>query len=173
MKPSVKTNKIGKIRLMGKNHSDELYTPEEAFNLLAPYLPKTNVLYECAVGTGKLKRQIESMGYEVVSTDDYFNDDQDYDILVTNPPFSLKDKFLAKAYSTGKPFAMLLPITALEGIARQKMYQNNGIQILFPAKRTDFNGKKSPWFYTAWFCWKLLPETLVFNQLSTDDNDDK
>ena len=152
-----------KLKLMGKNHSDELYTPEIAFDILKQYIPKDKVIFECAVGSGKLMRQMVSNKYEVVSSDDFFNDLPKYDILITNPPFSLKDKFLTEAYKRGKPFAILLPITSLEGLKRQELYKKNGIQILFPKKRIDFNGKKAPWFYCAWFCWKLnLPDILNF-----------
>ena len=152
-----------KLKLMGKNHSDELYTPEIAFDILKQYIPKDKVIFECAVGSGKLMRQMVSNKYEVVSSDDFFNDFPKYDILITNPPFSLKDKFLTEAYKRGKPFAILLPITSLEGLKRQELYKKNGIQILFPKKRIDFNGKKAPWFYCAWFCWKLnLPDILNF-----------
>ena len=55
-----------------------------------------------------------------------------------------------------------LYLITLEGVKRQKMYKKYGIEILFPLKRTDFNGKGSPWFYTAWFCYKLLPNQLNF-----------
>ena len=151
-----------KLKLMGRNHSDELYTPDTALDILLPYLPKDKTLFECAVGTGKLKDKMERDGYEVVTSDDFFNEYPEYDILVTNPPFSLKDSFLEEAYKRGKPFAILLPITALEGLKRQRMYREHGIEILFPLRRTDFNGKGSPWFYTAWFCWKLLPKQLNF-----------
>ena len=147
---------------MGKNHSDELYTPDEAFDLLKQYIPKVTV-FECAVGSGKLRDKIVSEGYSVVTSNDFFNEFPEYDILITNPPYSLKDKFLEEAYNRGKPFAMLLPITALEGLKRQTLYKKYGIEILFPKRRIDFNGKGSPWFYTAWFCWKLLPEQLLFN----------
>jgi len=153
-----------KVSLMGRNHSDELYTPDEAFDLLKQYIPKDKVIFECAIGSGKLKSKMEAEGYEVVCSDSFFTEFPDYDILITNPPFSLKDKFLEEAYKRGKPFAILLPITALEGIKRQEMYKKNGIQILFPKRRIDFNGKKAPWFYTAWFCWKLnLPQILNFS----------
>ena len=151
-----------KLKLMGRNHSDELYTPDTALDILLPYLPKDKTVFECAVGTGKLKDKMERDGYEVVTSDDFFNEYPEYDILVTNPPFSLKDSFLEEAYKRGKPFAILLPITALEGLKRQRMYREHGIEILFPLRRTDFNGKGSPWFYTAWFCWKLLPKQLNF-----------
>ncbi len=152
-----------KLKLMGKNHSDELYTPDEAFDLLKQYIPKDKIIFECAVGSGKLKNKMEKDGYKVVCSDDFFNEFPEYDILITNPPFSLKDKFLEEAYKRNKPFAILLPITALEGLKRQEMYKNNGIKILFPKRRIDFNGKGSPWFYVAWFCWGIdLPEVLNF-----------
>jgi len=154
--------KDGRIKLMGKGHSDELYTPESVIDILLPYISKDKVIFECAVGSGKLKSKLENEGYSVVSSDNFFNEFPEYDILITNPPYSIKDKFLEEAYKRGKPFALLLPITALEGIKRQELYKKSGIQILFPKKRTDFNGKGSPWFYTAWFCWKLLPEELNF-----------
>lgn len=43
------------------------------------------------------------------------------------------------------------------------MFQEHGIQIVFPKKRIDFNGKKAPWFYCAWFTHGLnLPKELNF-----------
>lgn len=147
---------------MGKNHSDELYTPNSAVDILLPFLSKEKIIFECAVGTGKLKDKLEKEGYTVVTSDDFFSNFPNYDILVTNPPYSLKDKFLAEAYKRGKPFAMLLPITALEGMKRQDLYKKYGVEILLPRKRTDFNGKGAVWFYTAWFCWKLLPKELNY-----------
>lgn len=154
---------MSKLSLMGKNHSDELYTPKEVFDILCPYIPKNKLIFECANGTGKLKSIMEEEGYGVIASDNFLEDKPDYDIIVTNPPYSMKDKFLDEAYKRGKPFAFLLPITALEGLKRQSLYKKHGLQILFPKRRTDFNGKKSPWFYTAWFCWGLdLPNQLNF-----------
>ena len=34
----------GKLGLMGKNHSDELYTPEYAFDILKEYIPDENII---------------------------------------------------------------------------------------------------------------------------------
>lgn len=152
-----------KLKLMGKGHSDELYTPEYAFNMLLPFLQKDKRLFECAEGTGQLKKIMQDSGYSVISSKDFFNDDvTDFDIIVSNPPYSIKDKFLEKCYTLRKPFALLMPINALEGIKRQELYRKYGIQILLPNKRIDFNGKGSPWFYTAWFCWNLLPKDIMF-----------
>jgi hypothetical protein len=154
--------KDNRLKLMGKNHSDELYTPDSVIDLLLPFISKEKTIFECAVGSGKLRDKMIKEGYSVISSDSFFTENPDYDILITNPPYSLKDKFLEEAYKRGKPFALLLPITALEGIKRQSLYKKYGIEILFPKRRTDFNGKGSPWFYTAWFCWKLLPKELNY-----------
>ena len=162
----MENTKKGKLGLMGKNHSDELYTPDEAFDMLKEFIPKNKTIFECAVGSGKLKSKMLKEGYNLKSTNDFFKDDVGrFDIIITNPPYSKKDKFLEECYKIGKPFALLMPITALEGIKRQKLYQKYGIQILFPQRRIDFNGKKAPWFYTAWFCYGLnLPKDLMFIQ---------
>lgn len=154
---------MGKLKLMGINHSDELETPEHAFNILKPFIPKDKIIFEGFVGGGKLKRKMEQEGFKVVYSEDFFNNIPEYDILISNPPFSIKDKILNECYKRNKPFALLLPITALEGIKRQELYKKYGIKILFPKRRIDFNGKKAVWFYTAWFCWKLnLPKELNF-----------
>lgn len=88
------------------------------------------------------------------------------DCLITNPPYSLKDEFLAKAFEYGKPFAFLLPLTTLEGIKRGKMFREKEIQMIIPDKRINFiipSKKSSSWFATAWFCYKLnLPKQLNF-----------
>jgi hypothetical protein len=60
-----------KLKLMGKNHSDELYTPECAINILLPYLKKEWTIYECAWGTGKLAKHLENKGFKV--TGDFVN----------------------------------------------------------------------------------------------------
>ena len=151
-----------KLNLMGRNHSDNLNTPEWTFKELIPYIPKGKIL-ECAVGNGEFLEIIKKNGFEAVGTNNFFEKLPDFDIIITNPPYSIKDEFLKRAYELNKPFAFLLPITALEGQKRQLLYKKYGIQIIFPIKRTDFNGKGRPWFYTAWFCWKFnLPNDLIF-----------
>src|SRR5262249_6284632 len=91
----------------------------------------------------------------------------DWHCIVTNPPYSLKNKFLARAYELGKPFALLLPLTALESSARQDLFRANGIQVMLPDKRIRFETPhlrpSHPSFPVAWFCWGLgLPEQLTF-----------
>jgi len=75
--------------------------------------------------------------------------------IITNPPYSLKDQFLARCYEHELPFALLLPVTALEGKKRQAMYKEHGMQLLVLPDRVNFHtpsGKGSgSWFHTDWF----------------------
>ena len=85
---------------------------------------------------------------------------------------SLKDEFLKKCYEYKKPFALLLPLTSLEGINRGKMYRENGIELLVFDRRCNFiydNAKKSNWFNTSWFCHNVLPDKLIFEELNKED----
>jgi len=161
---------------------DECYTPENAIIPLIPFLKKEEMIWDCAFGTGMLANHFNKFGFNVVGIQDYnfLKEDSDkiakFDIIITNPPYSVKDLFLERAFKIGKPFAFLLPLTTLEGIKRGNMFKDKNIQIIIPNRRINFanpNGRKnksSCWFATAWFCWKLnLPEQLNFIELKKED----
>jgi hypothetical protein len=90
-----------------------------------------------------------------------------FDCIITNPPFSIKEKFIERCYQLGKPFALLLPLTSLESEKRQRLFRQYGLQLIIPNKRYNFetpSGKGGgSWFATAWFTWGLnLPKELNF-----------
>lgn len=120
-----------KQALLEHKINDEIYTPETAIIPLIKYLPKNVKIWECTdFGESNITKVLKNNGYEVISTHkkdfDFLTDDPtfDFDMIITNPPYSLKDKFLEKCYKYGKPFALLLPITALEGIKRGGYIEN-------------------------------------------------
>jgi len=159
--------------------NNEVYTPKEAIYPLLPFLNKSSVIFDCAFGTGRLAEHFSKEGFTVIGNrnidflgrkDFEAHLGQKFDIIITNPPYSFKDEFLEKAFRIEKPFAFLLPLTTLEGIRRGKMFKDNGIQIIIPNRRINFeipSGKKSSWFATAWFTWGLnLPKDLNFVELN-------
>ena len=167
------------IDYMKKEKNDELYTPEYAIFPLLKYLPKNIKIWECTdYGESNITKVLKNNGYEVISTHkkdfDFLNDETDFefDMIITNPPYSLKDEFIKKCYEYKKPFALLLPLTSLEGINRGKMYRENGIQLLVFDRRCNFiydNAKKSNWFNTSWFCHNVLPDKLIFEELNKEE----
>ena len=170
--------KTKKPILMNQGHTNEIYTPEYAINPLIPFLNKYKIIWDCAYGKGHLAKAFNKKGFKCIGREelDFLNDGEyseewnKSEIMITNPPYSIKDKFLEKAYSLGKPFAFLMPLTALEGIKRGDLYNKFGIQLIIPNRRIDFitpNGGKSAWFQVAWFCYKLnLPKDLMFIKLN-------
>lgn len=97
----------------------------------------------------------------------------EFDLIVDNPPFSMKDKVLERLYSFNKPFAILLPLNSLQGKTRYK-YFKQGIQILSFDARICYHDREhmknvvkgSP-FATAYFCKDLLPKDLIIEKLIT------
>ena len=140
---------------------DELYTPEEAISYIIPYL-KGKKIWESAPGKLNIVNILKKNGIKTIWKDrDYFEwEPPDYDIQVTNPPFSIKAKWLKRANELGKPYAILLHVTTLGSRSCQSQLEES--DILFLPRRIDFTGKKAPWFAVAWFTKDLLPERIMF-----------
>ena len=159
--------------------SDDFQTPPKALNPLIPYLNKDWTIWECATGKGNLSRELMKKGFEVIETDilggnfDFLiQKPVQFDCIITNPPFSLKQEFLERCYQLETPFALLLPLTTFETAKRQNLFKKYGVQIIFFDKRINFEtpsdkGKISrSWFATAWFTYGLnLPKDLNFLEL--------
>ena len=145
---------------------DERYTPACAIEPLIPYLKREHVIYEPTSGkSNNIVNFLNDKGFKVISSDntDFLRDSlPQFDMIVTNPPYSKKDVFLEKCYEIGKPFALLLPVSALQGKKRGKMFSKYGVELLVLNNRVDFTGEKSPHFGVAWFCYNILPQKLIF-----------
>lgn len=159
------------------NSPDDFQTPGWAVEPLFRVISRWYTVWDPACGRGNLVRAFTEAGYYTLGTDILNGPDQDFfrvgrddavgTVLVTNPPYSLKDRFLAHCYALGRPFALLLPITALEGQVRQSLYRKHGVELILLPRRVNFetpNGEgSSAWFPVAWFCWRLhLPSPLWF-----------
>lgn len=144
-----------------KGSRDDFQTPAIALQPLFRYLPENWTIWECASGEGNLVRAFQQQGYKVVASDIHSGRDfleyepEQYDCIITNPPFSHKQAFLERAYMLGKPFAFLLPLTTFETEKRQLFFRYLGLEVILFDKRINFetpsgNGSGS-WFATAWF----------------------
>ncbi len=141
---------------------DDFQTPPEAIVPLLPYLQSGWRIWECACGKGNLVRAFKDYGFNVIGSDilgghDFLSETPDeFDCIITNPPFKYKQQFLERCYVLGKPFALLLPLTTLETKKRQELMKRFGIEIILFDKRINFETpnkveKSSAWFATAWF----------------------
>ena len=140
------------IEFMKRGPFDKIDTPAVALDPLLPHLPKNALIWESAPGKRALVERLREAGRDVTyyMGRDFFNYfPSTWDIQVTNPPFSIKHKWLERSEELRKPWALLLPVTTL-GVGRCQPYLE-GCEILFFPKRIDFTGKKAPWFAVAWF----------------------
>ena len=162
-----------KEALKGNHKNDEFYTPLYAIEPLLKYIPKNITIWEATdYGKSNISLALENHGCKVIKTHikdginfiDY-NPTFNYDMIITNPPYTQKNEFLEKCYKLNKPFALLLPLTALEGIERGKLFRKYGIDLLVLDKRIEFIENKSNWFNTSWFTWHILPKALIFEEL--------
>ena len=166
--------KTKKPKLLMAGHTDEIYTPNYALDPLIPFIKRNWIIWECAWGQGALATHLKERGFNVVGhKEDNFLGElvfNEFDCIITNPPYSKKDKFIERCFEIGKPFALLMPLTALEGIKRGSLFKKYGLQLIVPNRRINFitpNGGKSSWFATAWFCFGLnLPKDLMFVELN-------
>ncbi len=161
--------------LLKANKANDFQTPIIALKPLLPYLPRR--IWECACGSGNLVNSLMEKGFEVLASDiedghdflDWAPAPDSYDCIVTNPPYSLKDKFLKRCYLLGKPFALLMPLTTLEG-KRQLWLEQYGVEIILLDKRLNFETPSGEgtgsWFATAWFTnWLNIGRQITFGKL--------
>ena len=166
--------------LTSDKEDNELYTPAYAVDHIIKYLPKDKIIW-CPFSEewSMFYRRLTEEGYRVVRSSlsegqNFFEyEPEKFDLIVDNPPFSVKDKILERLYSFNKPFAILLPLNSLQGKTRYK-YFKQGIQILSFDSRVSYHDKdhmdsvvKGSPFATAYFCRDLLPKDLIIEKLIT------
>ena len=142
-------------------NSNDFQTPIGALKPLFPFLKKEWLIWECACGKGNLVKGLNEEGFLTEGTDILMGHNfltwkpEKFDCIITNPPFSLKDKFIERAYDLEKPFAFLLPLTTFEGKKRQALFQMYGLEVILFDKRINFETPSGrgggSWFMTAWF----------------------
>ena len=155
---------------------DEIFTPSNAILPLIPYLPSNAVIWECAekeTMDGNITKELRNVGFKVITTSIHNGTDfltstvpEGVTHIITNPAFSLKNEFLTRCYEIGLPFALLLPIQALDTKQRFNLYKTYGLQVMLFDKRISYIGSNgSPPFASCWISNGILPKELVFEEV--------
>ncbi len=160
--------------------SDETYTPRIAVLPLLKYIDKNKIIW-CPFddSDSEYVKVFQENGYQVIYShiDDgknfFYYEPEHYDVIISNPPFSIKDDILKRLDELGKPYAILLPLPTLQGQKRFQYLQ--GAQALIFDKRINFyrdkdkkEVQKGVSFASIYICKKFLPQNLIFEQL--EDN---
>jgi hypothetical protein len=167
------------LRSAKGKEGDECYTPYYAVEPLLKYVPQDYVIW-CPFDKewSAYVRLFESKGYKVIYS--HLEEGQDflqyepaehYDIIISNPPYSIKDAVVARLYQLQKPFMMLMPVSTIQGQKRFQYFMR-GVQLLVFDKRVGFHTRsmrettESPHFGSAYFCKDILPNDLIFETLT-------
>lgn len=132
---------------------DLFQTPNYAVDLLVPFIPDNIdvLIWEPACGDGKISKRLETHGYRVFSTDiresphtekvlNFLDSNIGYEknfgtAIITNPPFSLKQKFYEKCREYGLPFALLIPADYSGWVIQ---VCKDGAEKIIPTRRVDY-----------------------------------
>ena len=145
-------------------HNDDQYnTTPEIWEMISHLIPKDKILFEAFLKdnwSSKSAIILRDMGFNVVGdpTIDFFNELPEYDIIVSNPPYSMKKKIFERLAVLDKPFILILPIST---ITKQyvKVLERDKVQMIIPSKRMQFEKAgvelSRCWFDTCFLCYKI------------------
>lgn len=145
---------------------NDLYTPPEWLAYLLPYLPKDWVYWEMCYGEGHLYRELQKRWFKVIWNKDWDcfevnpGNWNDYDYIITNPPYRNNKAFIRRAIESWKPFALLVRLEHLWWVEAYSIFKDLDLEILIPRRRISFITSKSyannkcekstPPFHTIW-----------------------
>ncbi len=153
------------------NVKDEYYTPKILVEAIIKYIDKDKVVW-CPFDTenSEFVIMLKENGNNVIHSHilegkDFFEyTPENFDLIVSNPPFSLKLKVLERLYNLDKPFAMLLGLPILNYQEIGNFFLDKKLQLLIVDKKVSFDGNTTS-FNSSYFCNKLLPQDIIFHNL--------
>lgn len=164
--------------------SDEVYTPAYAVKPIIKYISQANFrTVWCPFDTEQSEyvKLLRLAGYNVIASHIengenffFYEPEEAYDCIVSNPPFSIKDDVLKRLAELDKPFAMLLPVPVIQGQKRfdymkdcQILTFDKRINYYMDASRTAV--QKGVSFGSLYLCKNFLPKDLIFEVLDVEE----
>lgn len=139
--------------------NDYWATPLYAWKQIEEYIPTDKEIW-CPFyynGNHKLKEL-----RNIIHNDEDFFENNRGDIVIDNPPFSIKKKVIKRLIELEKPFILLLPVST---ICYQYFPRDKNIQLIIPPKRINFkaDGTSSCSFDTIYICYNInLNKDIIF-----------
>ena len=141
--------------LTGNILSDEWYTPKFIVDKCLSITDLTNKKIILPFDTEKSVFSQELLQLKpIFNITDFLEKDYDYDLLITNPPFSLKHKVMEKCLQDDKEFILVLPETYIFSVGFYDLLEKYrfNYKLFSPKQRVYFidqNGNQNrPNFHT-------------------------
>lgn len=142
--------------LTGNLLSDEWYTPENIVKYIKENFNTDKKKVICPFDTEK-SNFVKYFNNSIYNIRDFLEADYKYDICITNPPFSLKEKVLEKILIDGKEAILILPQTFLYSVTFYNLLEKYRFfyEVIIPKSRIYFydeNGNQNrPNFHSIIF----------------------
>lgn len=168
----MKSNNI----LYSAGNNDECYTPRYGVLPLLEFLePYKDKIIWCPFDTSESEfvKVLYENGFNVVFShidtgqDFYEYEPENWDLIISNPPFTNKRKIFERCLGFGKPFALLMSNTWLNDSAPKQLFMEKDLQLLMFDKRIEYNGNKKITFSSSYYCWNFLPKQIIMRKLNT------
>lgn len=170
-----------KMDKLAGSKNDEFYTPKYAVEPILKYISKDLIVW-CPFDTEDsiFVKELKGRGNTVIASHisegkNFFDyEPKCYDIILSNPPYSLKGEVFERLFSLGKPFAMLVGVVGIfESQKRFTMFKDNPFEIMYLNKRVayfkEYRDQKpslNPPFSSVYICSRLLPNQIVFEEIN-------
>jgi len=157
--------------LYSKGKNDECYTPIEGVLPIIKYIPKDKIIWcpfdmEDSNFVKEISKTNKVIKSHIAGGKDFFEYEPDnWDILISNPPFTDKRKYFERALIFNKPFALLMSLTWLNDAAPKQLFFKKDLQLLMFDKRMKFNNINKITFSSAYFCYDFLPKQIIMEKL--------
>lgn len=162
--------------LYSKGNNDECMTLPYAVKPIIKYIPAGSKVW-CPFdkSTSEFVKQISEAGFDVVYShiddgfDFYIYEPGDWDVIISNPPFTGKRHIFERALSFGKPFALVMSNTWLNDAAPKQLFRDKQLELLMFEQRMLFNNngkiEKKITFSSSYFCHDFLPKQIIIDSL--------
>ena len=165
--------------LYSKGNNDECMTLAYAVEPILKYIPPNAVVW-CPFDKegSEFVKQISKTNKVIRSHIDEGQDfytyepNEQWDIIISNPPFTNKRLIFKRALSFNKPFALIMSNTWLNDSAPKQLFKDRDLQLLMFDKRMKFvndgvvNNKIT--FSSSYYCYNFLPKQIIMESLNTN-----
>ena len=117
---------------------DDYMTPSSAWESISHLIPKDKIIWECFYGDGSSGNNLRNLGFDVIHEDIDFFDNNEGDIIISNPPFTKKKEVFTRLIELDKPFIMLCSQSLLFTQYFKNIMKGKTLQIIIPRKRIQF-----------------------------------
>lgn len=145
------------------SRGDEYYTPKYIAEILVPYIKAKGfktIWCPCDKKWSEYVKVFKSEGLNVIfSHIDYdedflnFEPTEQYDCIITNPPFSIKNKIFERCVELNKPFCLLMSATSIQSASFVKILSKiKDFNVMMFDKRISYSGDRPPfpsWYYSS------------------------